>query len=233
MTLALPHVTACVFLDLDGTLLDTAPDMARALNDLRLEQGRATLALERIRPVVSHGTPGLLALGFGLTPESEGFAGLRQRFLELYSAALAVDTALFAGMETLLGYLETKAIPWGIVTNKPGWLTDRLLRALHLYDRAACVVSGDTVSRRKPDPEPLLYACRLVGVTPSQCCYVGDAERDIQAGNRAGMTTWVARFGYLADTDVPETWGAYGLLDTPHDLLSWLTGRDPSHHVAG
>ena len=228
MTAPIPGVTACVFLDLDGTLLDTAPDMARALNHLLLEQGRPPLAPERIRPMVSHGTPGLIALGFGLTPESENFAGLRQRFLDLYSAALAVDTALFAGMDALLGYLETRAIPWGIVTNKPGWLTDRLLRALGLYDSAACVVSGDTVARRKPDPEPLLYACRLVGVTPAQCCYVGDAERDIQAGNRAGMTTWVARFGYLADTDRPETWGAFGLLDTPNDLLSWLAGRKES-----
>jgi phosphoglycolate phosphatase len=217
---------ACVLFDLDGTLLDTAPDMAMALNRLRVEQGWPALPFERIRPVVSHGAAGLLQLGFGLGSDDSRFGPLRQRFLELYDAALAVETALFEGMEHVLARLESSAIAWGVVTNKPGWLTDPLLQSLGLFQRAGCVVSGDTVSRRKPDPEPLLHACDLIGIEPGRCLYLGDAERDVQAGNRAGMITLVARYGYLGIEDAPETWGAHGFVDVPGDLLTWLRTAD-------
>ncbi len=211
-----------VLFDLDGTLLDTAPDMVRALNRLRLEQGESVLPFATIRPVVSHGAAGLIELGFGISADEPGFAGLRERFLELYQAALAMDTTLFAGMEGLLARLEADAMPWGIVTNKPGWLTTPLLRALNLWDRTACVVSGDTLSQRKPHPAPLFHACSLMGIDPTGCIYVGDARPDVEAGNRAGMTTLVACFGYIGAHETPANWGAAGLLATPEDLLPWL-----------
>lgn len=213
---------ACVLFDLDGTLLDTARDMAQALNRLRQEQGLPVLPYEQIRSEVSHGSLAMIRLGFGLSPQDSLFPILRQRFLDLYRLDLAGETVLFPGMDATLAHLETRDIHWGVVTNKPGWLTDPLLRQLNLFERAACVVSGDTVSKRKPDPEPLLHACQLVGVDPGCCLYVGDAERDVQAGKGAGMTALVARFGYVGTHENPEDWGADGLIDTPHDLLVWL-----------
>ena len=212
----------CVLFDLDGTLLDTAPDMAKALNRLRLEHGRPALAFGVIRPLVSHGSTGLLRLGFGLEPDEPGFDALRERFLALYSAELACDTRLFPGMVGVLDFLEAENIPWGIVTNKPGWLTVPLLKHLSLYSRCACIVSGDTIPHRKPHPAPLLHACRSIGIDPEQCVYIGDAERDIEAGRRAGMSTLIARYGYLDTTEQPENWGADRILDSPHDLGAWL-----------
>lgn len=213
---------ACVLFDLDGTLLDTAPDLAGALNRLRGERGIAALPVERIRSTISQGSPGMLKVCFGLTPDDPLYAELNQRFLELYRAAIAVETALFPGMADVLAYLETFAIRWGVVTNKPGWLTEPLLKALNLWPRATCVVSGDTLTKRKPDPEPLLLACERAGAAPERSLYVGDAERDVLAGNRAGMRTLVAGFGYLSADDRPEDWGADGLLERPHDLFAWL-----------
>ena len=215
---------ACVLFDLDGTLLDTAPDLAVALNRLRREHGHPELSPVAIRPTVSHGSPGMLKLGFGLESDDARYEALNQRFLALYREAIAVQTGLFPGMAEVLARLETAGIPWGVVTNKPGWLTEPLLKALALWTRAACVVSGDTLAKRKPDPEPLWYACERVGIAPARALYVGDAERDVQAGNRAGMTTLIAGFGYLGAEDRPEDWGAAGWLERPADLLGWLEG---------
>ena len=225
MNTSLVSMPACVLFDLDGTLLDTAPDMAQALNRLRLEENLPPLPFAVIRPVVSHGTTGLLKLGFNLSPEASAFHILRIRFLALYAADLAARTTLFTGMaETLIG-LKTRRLPWGVVTNKPGWLTEPLLKNLRLWERAACVVCGDTLNKCKPDPAPLLYASRLVGVAPEHCLYIGDAERDVEAGKRAGMLTLVACFGYLHDTESPEHWGADGLIHTPEELLNWLDNQ--------
>ena len=212
---------AALLLDLDGTLLDTAPDMGGALNRLRLEHGLEPLPAQVIRPVVSHGAMRLVALGF---PEATGeaFEALRLRFLELYAANLATGTRLFPGFEGVLGQLESRGLPWGIVTNKPGWLTDPLLAALGLDRRAACAVSGDTLAERKPHPLPLLHAARLVGVVPERCVYVGDAERDIQAGRAAGMTTLVAAYGYISSGEDPMQWQPHGMVSSPADLLPWL-----------
>jgi 2-phosphoglycolate phosphatase len=224
------HPPAGVLFDLDGTLLDTAPDLAAALNRLRRERGEPELPHATIRPTVSHGSQGMLKLGFGLEPGDALYAELNQRFLELYRAAIAVETALFPGMAEVLAYLEANVIHWGVVTNKPGWLTEPLLRALDLWPRAACVVSGDTLARRKPDPEPLWYACERMGVPPERSLYIGDAERDVQAGNRAGLITLVAGFGYLGVEDRPEDWGADGFLERPTDLFGWIcpaTSADP------
>ena len=212
---------AALLLDLDGTLLDTAPDMGGALNLLRAEHGLEPLPAAAIRPVVSHGAMRLVALGFP-GAAGEAFEALRQRFLELYAANLSVGTRLFAGFDDVLATLEARGLPWGIVTNKPGWLTDPLLAALGLDRRAACAVSGDTVAERKPHPLPLLHAAQLLGIPPRQCVYVGDAERDIQAGRAAGMTTLVAAYGYIAASEDPLQWAPHGVVRAPEELLHWL-----------
>lgn len=213
---------SCVLFDLDGTLLDTAPDMGRALNRLRREQGHPPLSFEDIRPVVSHGSPGLLALGFGVSPGNPSFDGLRERFLDLYRQCLAGETRLFGGMARVLQWLEDCAIPWGVVTNKPGALTTPLLMELELDRRAACVVSGDTLPLRKPHPEPLLHACRQVGISATDCVYVGDAARDMEAGRRAGMRTVVARYGYISPGEPISDWGADHIIDSPEELIPWF-----------
>jgi phosphoglycolate phosphatase len=197
--------------------------MGGALNRLRAEHGREPLPGASIRPVVSHGAMRLVALGF---PEASGdeFERLRLRFLEIYAANLAVGTRLFPGFEAVLATLESRGLPWGIVTNKPGWLTGPLLEALDLGRRAACAVSGDTVSERKPHPLPLLHAARLLGVAAERCVYVGDAERDIQAGRAAGMTTVVAAYGYLSADDDPLRWDPHGIVQAPGELLAWVPG---------
>ncbi len=212
---------SALLLDLDGTLLDTAPDMGAALNRLRAENGLEPLSAETIRPVVSHGSARLVSLGFpGATGDE--YERLRLRFLELYALNLADETCLFPGVEFLLAELERMEVPWGVVTNKPGWLTDPLLEALELRHRAACVVSGDTVAERKPHPLPLLHAAGLIRIEPSRCVYVGDAERDIQAGRAAGMTTVVAAYGYIAADEDPLAWHPSGIVNEPAQLLDWI-----------
>jgi phosphoglycolate phosphatase len=211
-----------VLFDLDGTLADTAPDLAAALNRVLLLQGRPVLPFEQIRPVVSHGGRALIELGFGITPEHPDFEPLRQQLLDIYAAEIAVQTRLFPGMAEVLAALDAAGKNWGVVTNKPAWLTEPLLDALYLTERAACIVSGDTLPQRKPHPAPLLYACEQAGSSARACVYVGDAERDIVAGREAGMHTLVALFGYISEADRPESWGADALLDSPRQLLEWL-----------
>ncbi|NJM11125.1 MAG: HAD-IA family hydrolase [Synechococcaceae cyanobacterium SM1_2_3] len=218
---------ACVLFDLDGTLLDTAPDLIGALNRLRRECGESELLPAAVRPTISQGSPGMLKLGFGLAPDDPLYSEMNQRFLALYREFIAVETALFPGMSAVLAHLEAHRIRWGVVTNKPGWLTEPLMKALGLWTRAACVVSGDTLSKRKPDPEPLWHACEQMGVAPQHSLYVGDAERDIQAGKQAGLVALIAGFGYLGSEDRPEQWGADGFLEQPSDLFSWLGATAP------
>ena len=212
---------SALLLDLDGTLLDTAPDMGGALNRLREENGLDPLPAAVIRPVVSHGSARLVTLGFP-TAVGDEYERLRLRFLDLYSRHLVEHTQLFPGVEVLLCELERLDLPWGVVTNKPGWLTDPLLEALDLGRRAACVVSGDTLPERKPHPLPLLHAAHTIGVPPSRCVYAGDAERDIQAGRAAGMTTVVASYGYLSAEDDPLSWQPSGTVTEPTQLLEWM-----------
>lgn len=212
-----------VLFDLDGTLLDTAPDLASALNAVLQANGRPALPFELIRPVVSHGGNALIELGFGLKPDDAGFEPLRRQLLDYYETNIARETRLFPGMQEVLDRIEADGLNWGVVTNKPAWLTDPLMDALQLSERAAGIVSGDTLRERKPHPAPLLHACRLIGSEPHECLYVGDAERDIEAGRRAGMTTLVALFGYLLESDRPETWGATALINEPGEILAWLS----------
>ncbi|MCB1860020.1 MAG: HAD-IA family hydrolase [Gammaproteobacteria bacterium] len=214
--------TRLVLFDLDGTLADTAPDLAFALNQTLDRHGQPPLPFETIRPHVSHGGAALLKLGFGIEEENPDFDPLRREFLDTYVANIARETTLFPGMEALITELERRAIYWGVVTNKPGWLTDPLVEKLQLTHRAACVISGDTTENRKPHPGPVLHACRLVGTSPRATLYVGDAERDIQAGRRAGTTTLAASFGYIGESDRPDAWAADGIISHPLQVLDWL-----------
>ncbi|MEO8018854.1 MAG: HAD-IA family hydrolase [Pseudomonadota bacterium] len=210
-----------VLFDLDGTLLDTALDMTEALNALRAQEGLDALSNETVRCQVSHGGHALVRLGFGTLPADEHEA-MRKRLLDIYRRQLAKHTQLFEGGDEMLTELERRGLHWGIVTNKPGWLTDPLLVEVKLDKRARAVVSGDTLAERKPHPLPLLHAATTMGVAPAECVYVGDAERDMQAAQAAGMYALVAGYGYLGDDDRADTWFSHGWLDTPLELLDWL-----------
>ena len=212
-----------VLFDLDGTLLDTAPDLAFALNTLLQENGKRELPLETIRPAVSLGGVAMLKLGFTMDEKSEEFTRLRQRFLDIYRDNIACQSRFFEGMETLLEQLEQKQVPWGIVTNKPAWLTTPLMSETGLDKRTPCIVSGDTVEHSKPHPAPMYYACKLLECVPANTLYLGDAKRDIEAGNAASMTTVIASYGYIDKNDETELWGANGSIDSPLELLNWLS----------
>lgn len=220
-----------VLFDLDGTLADTAPDLGFALNTLLWEHGRAPLPDAQIRREASHGARALIKLGFGLGPDHARYETLRSRFLELYRQHICTHTALFPGMAKLIAALIERGLRWGVVTNKPAALTDALIARLPHCDTAACVVSGDTTANSKPHPEPILHACAQTGSRPEQCLFVGDADRDIEAGRRAGTKTLVALFGYLGPRDTPHTWGADGLVASPAEILAWVEhhNREVAH----
>ena len=211
-----------VLFDLDGTLADTAPDLAFALNKVLDEKGGKPLSYDVIRPVVSHGASALIYLGFELDPEDEGYDEIRDRLLEIYRDNVAASTTLFPGMSEVLDELERRGMKWGIVTNKPSWLTTPLVQALALEKRASCIVSGDTTANSKPHPEPMFYACKAVGSNAKECLYVGDAKRDIEAGRNAGMNTLTALFGYIGDYENPADWGADDMIESPAGILDWL-----------
>ncbi len=211
-----------VLFDLDGTFADTAPDLAAALNQVLKEQGKPPLPYETIRPVVSHGGIALIRLGFNLPEQHIDFDPLRQRLLSIYQDNISVLSTPFDGIDELLQTLEKHQIAWGIVTNKPAWLTDPLMQQLGYSDKAATIVSGDTTKERKPHPEPLFHACREINCHPSECLYIGDAERDIIAGNNAGMTTLTALFGYIEASDTPENWGADAMIKHPKEIETYL-----------
>lgn len=213
---------AAVLFDLDGTLVDTAPDLAFALNTLLQENNRQALDYIDVRPVASHGSPALLALGFGIEPDHIDFDKLQQRFIQIYQQNISRESRLFNGMENVLSALEQANIPWGIVTNKPGFLTQPLLTQLNLNHRAACIVSSDTTAHSKPHPEPMLYASNKINIASEQCLYIGDAQRDIEAGKNANMPTVVALYGYLSDTDQVEQWQADFSINHPSDILKWI-----------
>jgi N-acetyl-D-muramate 6-phosphate phosphatase len=212
---------AAVLLDLDGTLLDTAPDLANVTNVLRTQAGLEPLPYEFIRQYVSHGSRTVLRAAFPAL-DSEQLAALQRRFLELYRKHLVVQTRLFPGFAEVLDTLDAHRIPWGVVTNKPGWLTEPLLRELALYERAACVISGDTLPVSKPDPLPLLEAARRIGIAPALCLYLGDALIDAQAARGANMVGLGARYGYMGALEQPEQWPLTGWIDAPGELLAWV-----------
>lgn len=211
-----------VLFDLDGTLADTGPDLAFALNETLCHFDRPPLPYTTIRPVVSHGGIALIQLGFGLSPGQPGFDERRQYLLDVYAANLCRETVLFPGMASVLVQLESQRTPWGVVTNKPAWLTDPLIVAMQLDSRVACVVSGDTCPNRKPHPEPILHACRLLDSDPGRTWYVGDAGRDMQAGRSAGCVTIGALYGYLHPEDPPDSWQSDLVIGHPAELLDLL-----------
>ena len=214
-----------ILFDLDGTLVDTAPDLGLALNMQRERHGLPPLPQHVIRPYASHGSQGLLKVGFGLTPQSATFDAMRVEYLDLYDQVFDRSPNLFPGMTELLQALQSQGLRWGVVTNKPRRFTLPIMQALDLDGTAACIVSGDDALRAKPYPDTLLLACEIAGLDPAACFYVGDAERDIQAGHAAGMCTVVARYGYLDERDTPEQWGAEALIDAPLELLDKLRLR--------
>lgn len=211
-----------VLFDLDGTLLDTAPDLAFALNQVAQQEGRDPLPLQTIRPVASNGSRGLLGLMFQIDEHHVDYPRLREEFINTYHEHLCVGTKVFSGMETVLQQLENQGIRWGVVTNKPAFLARRLLEKMNLAERCACIVGGDTTSKQKPDPEPLLYACELINSQPKECVYIGDAERDVVAAKKAGMRAIAALYGYLDHNTNPEYWQADYYIDHPRDILTWL-----------
>lgn len=208
-----------ILFDLDGTLVDTAPDLGYALNIQLGRHGKPALSDTTIRPFASHGSRGLIKLGFGITPEDTSFSVLREEYLSIYDTVFTRSPLLLPGMAALLQVIESKKLKWGIVTNKPRRFTLPLIKSMGLHQRAACVVSGDDAPQPKPSPATLLMACKQINVKPENCIYIGDAERDIQAGKAAGMQTAAALFGYIDITDKPQDWGADIMLQKPEDLL--------------
>ncbi|MBF0265846.1 MAG: HAD-IA family hydrolase [Gammaproteobacteria bacterium] len=221
MTRTTNSAIKAILFDLDGTLADTAQDLAFALNQVLIEQGKPALAFEKIRPVVSHGGIALIKLGFKLAPEDKEFEPLRQRLLTIYQDNICLKTVLFPQIQNILDYLESKQIKWGIVTNKPGWLTFPLLEAMDISPPPDTVVCGDTLEQRKPDPAPLFHACQQMNLAPEQCIYVGDARRDIEAGKAAGMQTIAIGYGYIESDDPFNSWEADYNLATELDLLNF------------
>lgn len=200
--------THCVLFDLDGTLVDTAPDLTAALNRLRAERGLPPIPDQLLRSMASQGAAGLLRAGLDLDADHPDFETSRQRYLQLYAANLAERSHLFDGLPALLDLLAAQHRIWGIVTNKPGWLTVPLVSALALDRRAACVVAGDCTPTPKPHPAPALLACERAAVLPGDCVLVGDDRRDVEAGRAAGMATIAVGWGYHSDDDPPQEWGA-------------------------
>lgn len=218
MTLA---VRAVLF-DLDGTLIDSAPDLAGAGNDMRCARGLPPLPLSHFRPMVGSGARGMLGRALQVQPQDAEFEALRDEFLQRYEARMTRETRVFEAMQPVLDALQRDARPWGIVTNKATRFSEPLVRALGLLDQAATLVCGDTTPHAKPHPAPLLEAARRLGVAASECVYVGDDLRDVQAGRAAGMVTVAAAWGYLGEGDAIETWGAQHVIESPRALLQLL-----------
>jgi N-acetyl-D-muramate 6-phosphate phosphatase len=211
-----------VFFDLDGTLVDSAPDLAAAANAQLQRHGRPTVPFEALRAVAGSGARGMLGVGFGLSPGDDGYPAFRDEFLAAYQARLLQASVVFEQAATLLDALDQAACPWGVVTNKALCMADPLLSGLGLRHRAAVLVGGDSTPHLKPHPASLLLAARTLNVDPTRCVYVGDDERDAQAGRAAGMATVAAAWGYLGRGAVVEHWGVDHIAPSPIALLNWL-----------
>ena len=208
--------------DLDGTLIDSAPDLAGAANDMRSARGLPQLPYASFRPMVGSGARGMVGAGFGVGPDQAEFASLRDEFLNRYEQRMTQLTQVFSDVLPLLSQLEAAAIPWGIVTNKATRFASPLVEALNLHKRSAVLIAGDTTAHSKPHPAPLLEAARRMRIHPSDFAYVGDDLRDIQAGHAAGMTTVAVRWGYLGFGEPIDAWGAHHVVASPADILALL-----------
>ncbi len=211
-----------VLFDLDGTLADTAGDLAAALNHVRADRALPPLPLATLRGYASHGARGLLGAGMGLKKGDADYESMREAFLDHYERTMFGQSRLFDGADMVFGELERRGLPWGIVTNKSTRFTLPLVKHLALVPRAGTVICGDTTPHSKPHPAPLYLAAKELGCEAAACVYVGDAERDITAGIAAGMKTLIARYGYFAPEDAPERWPADGSIDSLTMLLDWL-----------
>ena len=211
-----------VLFDLDGTFADTAPDLAAALNHARASRNLPPLPVDVLRPQASHGSRGLLRIGLGIEPEHPGYETVRDIFLDYYANNICVHTQLFGDTAELIDTLEQRGIKWGIVTNKPHRYTVPLMQALGYAERAACLISGDTCAHAKPHPEPMFKACEIIGVSPEECLYVGDDQRDMQAANASGMRGIIASYGYVGPDASVENWKAFGSINKPTELLGFI-----------
>ncbi len=210
-----------VLFDLDGTLLDTAPDFALSLNQLLARKNRPLLSEEVIRTIVSNGSAGLITYAFQCTEEDSQFEKIRGEFLNIYLDTLCEGTRPFPGIENLLGRLQKQGTPWGIVTNKPSLYTEAILDRLQLQSAPSAVVCPDHVDHTKPHPEPVLLGCEQLGVAPAQTIFIGDHRRDIESGREAGTITIAAAYGYI-DDDHPDTWGAHHLVNHADEITALL-----------
>jgi len=211
-----------VLFDLDGTLIDSAPDLGAAVDRMRTERGLSSLPLSHYRPMAGAGARGMLGLAFDMKPDHPDFPAMREEFFANYERCLTERTFAFEGVAELIAQLNARGLPWGVVTNKSERFSLPLTRAMPLFATVGTVVCGDTTPHAKPHPEPLFEAARRMGVTPERCVYVGDDERDIIAGHAAGMGTVAATYGYLGQKAEPASWGAHAAIDTPLALLRWL-----------
>ena len=211
-----------VLFDLDGTLADTAPDLAAAVNKMRHERGLEMVPLDDLRPLASAGARGLIGGAFGIGPEHPDYAAMRDEFLANYEADLCIETTLFQGIDAVLDELDARGVRWGIVTNKVARLTEPLVALLGLDLRAGCVVSGDTTPHSKPHPAPLLHAARELDLAPERIVYVGDDLRDVQAGFAAGMVTVAAAYGYCGNDIPPTHWHAQHVVQSTAELQKLL-----------
>jgi 2-phosphoglycolate phosphatase len=214
--------TSAVLFDLDGTLIDSAPDLGAAADKMRLVRGLPSLPYESYRPMAGAGARGMLGIAFGLTPEHPDFPAMREEFFVNYEGCMTQRTFAFDGVAELIEQLVARGLPWGVVTNKSARFTDPLTRAMPLFTTARAVVSGDTTPHAKPHPEPLYEAARRLGVEPASCIYVGDDERDVVAGLAAGMGTVAATYGYLGQQADTSRWGAHAAINSPLALLQLL-----------
>ena len=215
------NVDAVLF-DLDGTLIDSAPDLGAAVDQMRVSRGLPSLALDSYRPMAGSGARGMLAVAFGMTPQDPLFDAMREEFFRNYENCMTQRTLAFEGVAEMLQALHLARLQWGVVTNKSARFAEPLTRGMPLFATAGTVISGDTTPHAKPHPAPLLEAARRLGVEPARCIYVGDDERDIQAGLAAGMGTVAADYGYLGDKADTATWGAHARIKSPHQLLQLL-----------
>ena len=214
-----------VLFDLDGTLIDSAPDLGAAADKMRTDRGLPSLPLELYRPMAGAGARGMLGIAFGMTPQHPDFPALREEFFVNYERCMTQRTCVFEGIGELIGALGELGLPWGVVTNKAMRFTGPLTRGMPLFATARAVVGGDSTPHAKPHPAPLLEAARQLGLAPAKCIYVGDDERDVQAGRAAGMPTVVASYGYLGSNAETGRWGADAHIESPLELLALLQNR--------
>ncbi len=213
---------AAVLFDLDGTLVDSAPDIIAALNKVLLQHGFAEVLPETIKPFISYGISAMVKHGAPEVLDSELIDKLTTDTLTYYAGNIATHSVLYPGIAELLAMIESRELKWGIITNKRGRFTEPLMAALNFTDRVACMISGDTTAHSKPHPEPMLKACEIAGVPAEQCVYIGDAQHDILAGRTVSMKTLAATYGYLKPDDTPEQWGADALVSSPSQISTWI-----------